>query len=58
MSSELTRKQDITKTLLGIHMEIEKEKKGMKLGLSTAELKRGYLAQKDANYADDSEEKV
>jgi hypothetical protein len=57
MSSEITRKSEIYKTLLNIHREVEKEKKGMKLGLSTAELKKGYLAQRDSDFDEDNLEK-
>lgn len=44
MASEITRKSDIATVLATIYKEINKEKQGMRLGLSAEDLKKESLA--------------
>jgi hypothetical protein len=44
MASEITRKSDIATVLATIYKEVDKEKQGMRLGLSAEDLKKESLA--------------
>jgi hypothetical protein len=55
MATAIMRKSDITAVLATIYKEIEKEKQGMRLGLSAEDLKKENLASYESQRLRDEE---